>query len=271
MSADFDEYGDLATMDEADLTTGSGLADGVYGDVTVSVGGTVINLNADTVGLTELSATGTPDSTKFLSGDNSWAVPAATVADGSITTAKLGGDVTSAGKALLDDTDAPAQRTTLGLGTAATMAATSFANATHSHTSSDLVITTGHAKLSGNVVMTNANQFYDGPSLSLVAGTWLIMAYATVGRAAATSTAYTMRLADGTAAAFYGAAQYTGPSLNPHYITIPIITAVVLGLTTTVKIQVAANQTSASILATPTLNATGLTNMATQISAIRVA
>ena len=38
-----------------------------------------------------------------------------TPADGSITTIKLGGDVTAAGKALLDDADAAAQRTTLGL------------------------------------------------------------------------------------------------------------------------------------------------------------
>jgi hypothetical protein len=37
-----------------------------------------------------------------------------TVADGSITTAKLGGDITTAGKALLDDADAAAQLTTLG-------------------------------------------------------------------------------------------------------------------------------------------------------------
>jgi hypothetical protein len=38
------------------------------------------------------------------------------VADGSITTAKLGGDITAAGKALLDDANAAAQRTTLALG-----------------------------------------------------------------------------------------------------------------------------------------------------------
>lgn len=41
--------------------------------------------------------------------------------------------VTSAGEALLDDADAAAQRTTLGLGTAAVEAASAFAQASHSH------------------------------------------------------------------------------------------------------------------------------------------
>lgn len=44
----------------------------------------------------------------------------AIVKDTSITTTKLGGDITAAGKALLDDASAAAQRTTLGLGSAAT-------------------------------------------------------------------------------------------------------------------------------------------------------
>jgi hypothetical protein len=43
-----------------------------------------------------------------------------TINNGVVTTAKMGGDVTTAGKALLDDADAAAQRTTLGLGTVAT-------------------------------------------------------------------------------------------------------------------------------------------------------
>jgi hypothetical protein len=42
-----------------------------------------------------------------------------TIDNGVVTTAKLGGDITTAGKALLDDANAAAQRTTLGLGTAA--------------------------------------------------------------------------------------------------------------------------------------------------------
>lgn len=81
-----------------------GLPDGNYGDVTVSVGGTVITINAGVVTYAKIQDVSAGD--KVL---------------GRITGA---GDVeeiacTSAGRALLDDADATAQRATLGLGTAA--------------------------------------------------------------------------------------------------------------------------------------------------------
>lgn len=50
----------------------------------------------------------------------------------------LGGDITTAGKALLDDANAAAQRTTLGLGTAAVAATGDFAAASHTHTASEI-------------------------------------------------------------------------------------------------------------------------------------
>ena len=71
----------------------TGLSDGDKGDVVVSSSGTVWTL--DPVG-----------------------------------TAKLGGDITTAGKNLLDDADVAAQRTTLGLGTVAVNAASGWATLT---------------------------------------------------------------------------------------------------------------------------------------------
>ena len=47
-----------------------------------------------------------------------------TIDAGVVSTTKMGGDVTAAGKALLDDADTAAQRTTLGLGTAAVQTGT---------------------------------------------------------------------------------------------------------------------------------------------------
>lgn len=80
-SEQYTSNGRIITLNAA----GGGVSDGDKGDVVVSGGGTI------------------------------W-----TIDTGVIGTSKLGGDITTAGKALLDDADAAAQRTTLGLGTVAT-------------------------------------------------------------------------------------------------------------------------------------------------------
>lgn len=100
--ADYVLYGD-GSFGTPPSGSGGALTDGDYGDITVSGSGTVMSLDAGTVSTTE-----------------------------------LGGDITVAGKALLDDADAAAQRTTLGLGTVATHPATDFANASHTHAEADV-------------------------------------------------------------------------------------------------------------------------------------
>lgn len=87
------------------------------------------------------------------------------VADGSITTAKLGGDITTAGKNLLDDADAAAQRTTLGA-----------AAASHTHAAADITSGTvatarlGSGTANGSTFL-RGDQTWAAPSASVSATT----------------------------------------------------------------------------------------------------
>jgi len=53
-------------------TDNSGITDGDKGDITVSNTGATWNIDPNTIGITELSASGTADTTTYLRGDNTW-------------------------------------------------------------------------------------------------------------------------------------------------------------------------------------------------------
>lgn len=112
--------------------------------------------------------------------------------------------------------------------------------------------------LVADVAMTNANQYYDGPSLSLAAGTWLLM-----GQVLCTASGtVTAKLWDGTTV--YASGEQSSPGAGAS-IVFPFSKKVVLGSTTTVKISCRNNLTGGNIryrspvVDTSATNATGLT------------
>jgi hypothetical protein len=82
-----------------------GLTDGDKGDITVSSSGTVWNIDAATIGTTELSATGTPSATTYLRGDNTWAAVTAADPAGWTTIVKSANQDVTNNATLQDDTE----------------------------------------------------------------------------------------------------------------------------------------------------------------------
>lgn len=97
-----------------------GIADGDKGDVTVTGNGATWTIDNKAVSYAKIQDVSATD--KLLGRSTAGAGSVEEIA------------CTAAGRALLDDANAAAQRSTLGLGTAATAAATDFATAAHNHT-----------------------------------------------------------------------------------------------------------------------------------------
>lgn len=130
-------------------------------------------------------------------------------------------------------------------------------------------ISSESAALSADVSITASNTFYDGPEVSLAAGTWLVMCHATYVKTATGGTQITARLTDGTNHHASQTAYHTSNASSALAFSFNAV--VTLGATTTLKIQMAAATGNAAcrMKAAAPSNASG--DNATMISAIKIA
>jgi hypothetical protein len=127
-------------------------------------------------------------------------------------------------------------------------------------------LTNASAQLASDVTMTTVDTFYDGPSVSLVAGTWLVTATATFVSAAGGAELVTLKAWDGTTA-FASTEGQTAAASAP--LSMSLVGVVSPGSTTTYKISAAwhAGATMTMKAATPN---NGAGNNATTIVAIKI-
>jgi len=113
--------------------------------------------------------------------------------------------------------------------------------------------------------MTSSSTWYDGPSLTLAAGTWLVMASLSV--TTSTVGAYTMRLWNGASTTYVSTA--FGLQTSSGYAGPVAIAIITLASSTTVKASAYANAVSSTkILAAAVYGATG--NNASWIHAVKI-
>jgi hypothetical protein len=128
-------------------------------------------------------------------------------------------------------------------------------------------LSNGQTFLATDVTMTSANTWYDGPSLSLAAGTWLIMASATIGRTGTTAGSYNIRISTGTT--HYASVQQYHASVANNWAALSCNAIVSLGATTTIKLQ-AAGTVASDVLKAATPNSASGSN-ATGLVAVKIA
>lgn len=127
-------------------------------------------------------------------------------------------------------------------------------------------VTVSENRLTGDVSIT-ADTYADGPSLSLLAGTYLLDGHVTVY--GTTAGWVTVKLMNG-ATAIDSCDGYVDTATAG--LTFPVGGYVVLGGTTTVKIQATVHLSAAgTIKATPQFNTTGLSNTASYLRATKIA
>ncbi len=122
--------------------------------------------------------------------------------------------------------------------------------------------------LTSPVTIVDANTFYDGPSISLPAGTYLVIAEADTSSANALATPQTIRIYDGTTV-HAARMSYNPPGNGGGGCHLSCMARVTLAATTTVKLQVASARGSSDGVILDTAQVNGTADKCTSIVAVR--
>lgn len=126
-------------------------------------------------------------------------------------------------------------------------------------------LTSFASTFAGATVALGANVFSTGPSLTLGAGSWFVSGTILVGSNVATSVRFTVKLTDGTNNFVSG--QESIPAVTSTYCSIALSSLVVLGGSSTISMQAAADVAGCFIRGRPWQNNAGST--ATYLAALR--
>lgn len=124
------------------------------------------------------------------------------------------------------------------------------------------------SSLSASVQLTVSGTWYDGPSVSLGAGTWLITATASFSRSSNILTSWEARLFDGTIV--LASSGVTTPALVNFTANASLSAVVTLSSAGTIKLQATTNAGATACLLLATTAVNGLAK-ATVINAVRIA
>jgi hypothetical protein len=128
-------------------------------------------------------------------------------------------------------------------------------------------LTTESSFILADVALTTANQFYQVTTVSLSAGTWLIMSQCQFYASAAGATSYTMRIVNSTSGATLAESSSMHPSQVGGVANANVSAIVTLTATTTITMQATASVNTRAVR----YNAfPGGTNSATGICAVKV-
>jgi hypothetical protein len=130
-------------------------------------------------------------------------------------------------------------------------------------------LTNASAALAADVQLPTSNTYVNGPSLTLAAGTWLVMGTATFQRNATTAVHWLARLSDGTT--HYASSQTYQGSVSGHTASLSLKAIITLAAQTTIRLQGATSVGATTALMKAATPAAGSGNNATNIIAVKIA